>query len=123
MKLLLTAVVVLSGEILVFSDQSEAATLYRAYNPNTGEHLYTQNSNEILSVVKAGWKNERNAWNAPDDGATVFRMFNPNNGRDHFYTLDTNERDHLKKVGWRYEGISWHSGGTIPVYRLYNPNA
>lgn len=113
----------IGGATLASADKAEASTLYRAYNPNTGEHLYTQNSNEIPSVVSHGWKNEGTAWQAPDKGNAVYRMFNPNNGGDHFYTLDTNERDHLKKVGWRYEGISWHSGGSTPVYRMYNPNA
>lgn len=26
-------------------------------------------------------------------------------------------------MGWRYEGVAWQSGGSVPVYRLYNPNA
>lgn len=122
-KLFVAAALLAAGGALVYADDVEASTLYRAYNPNTGEHLYTQNHNEIPAIVSHGWKNEGTAWEAPNSGATVYRMFNPNNGGDHFYTLNTNERDHLKKVGWRYEGISWHSGGSIPVYRLYNPNA
>lgn len=120
---LFIATLLVAGGTFVFADKAEASTLYRAYNPNTGEHLYTQNHNEIPVIVSHGWKNEGTAWEAPNNGALVYRMFNPNNGGDHFYTLNSNERDHLKKVGWRYEGISWHSGGSIPVYRLYNPNA
>ena len=27
------------------------------------------------------------------------------------------------KAGWKYEGVSWHSGGKLPVYRLFNPKA
>lgn len=111
------------GVALASGTDAEAAQLYRAYNPNTGEHLYTANAAEIPFVVKAGWRNEGYAWEAPSKGAPVYRMFNPNNGGDHHYTLNASERDHLKKVGWRYEGISWQSGGSTPVYRLYNPNA
>jgi len=37
--------------------------------------------------------------------------------------MNTNEVNMLKGKGWRYEGISWQSGGSTPVYRLYNPNA
>lgn len=111
------------GVALASGTDAEAAQLYRAYNPNTGEHLYTANASEIPFVVKAGWRNEGYAWEAPSKGAPVYRMFNPNNGGDHHYTLNASERDHLKKVGWRYEGISWQSGGSTPVYRLYNPNA
>ncbi|EOH86305.1 hypothetical protein [Enterococcus pallens] len=108
---------------LANSTDADASTLYRAYNPNTGEHLYTQNYNEIPFVVKAGWRNEGIAWEAPSKGVPVYRMFNPNNGGDHHYTVNTNEVDMLKGKGWRYEGESWKSGGSIPVYRLYNPNA
>ncbi|MGM0169817.1 hypothetical protein IGI39_004751 [Enterococcus sp. AZ135] len=102
---------------------ASAATLYRAYNPNTGEHLYTQNSNEIPFVVSKGWNNEGTAWEAPSQGSPVYRMFNPNNGGDHHYTQNWNEVNMLKGKGWRYEGESWKSGGSTPVYRLYNPNA
>lgn len=111
------------GVALASGTDVEAAQLYRAYNPNTGEHLYTANASEIPFVVRAGWRNEGYAWEAPSKGAPVYRMFNPNNGGDHHYTLNVGERDHLKKFGWRYEGISWQSGGSTPVYRLYNPNA
>ena len=111
------------GVALASGTDAEAAQLYRAYNPNTGEHLYTANASEIPFVVKHGWRNEGNAWEAPDSGANVYRMFNPNNGGDHHYTLNQSEVDNLKKHGWRYEGVSWKSGGSTPVYRLYNPNA
>lgn len=113
----------IGGVALANAVQADASMLYRAYNPNTGEHLYTQNANEIPSVVRAGWRNEGTAWEAPDSGANVYRMFNPNNGGDHHYTLSQAEVNMLKNAGWRYEGISWKSGGSTPVYRLYNPNA
>lgn len=119
----IAAAFLMGGATVLHADSAQASTLYRAYNPNTGEHLYTQNQNEIPSVVRAGWRNEGTAWKAPDRGAEVYRLFNPNNGGDHFYSSNAAERDHLKKVGWRYEGVSWHSGGKTPVYRLYNPNA
>lgn len=111
------------GIALASTTDAEASTLYRAYNPNTGEHLYTQNGNEIPFVVKAGWRNEGTAWEAPSKGNPVYRVFNPNNGGDHHYTLNMNEVNNLKSKGWRYEGVSWQSGGSTPVYRLYNPNA
>ena len=113
----------LGGAALATADTAEASTLYRAYNPNTGEHLYTQNGNEIPFVVRAGWRNEGTAWEAPSKGTPVYRMFNPNNGGDHHYTANQGEVNMLKRAGWRYEGESWKSGGTTPVYRLYNPNA
>lgn len=120
---LVVAAIFLGGFTFGQAKSVEAAVLYRAYNPNTGEHLYTQNSNEIPSVVRAGWRDEGTAWESPDKGTAVYRMFNPNNGGDHHYTINTNEVNMLKSKGWRYEGESWKSGGSIPVYRLYNPNA
>lgn len=109
--------------VVTSSVTASAATLYRAYNPNTGEHLYTQNGNEIPFVVSKGWRNEGTAWEAPNQGVPVYRMFNPNRGGDHHYTTNTHEVNMLKGKGWRYEGESWKSGGSTPVYRLYNPNA
>lgn len=81
-KLVVGLVVALgfTGVALASTTDVEASTLYRAYNPNTGEHLYTQNGNEIPFVVRAGWRNEGTAWEAPSKGAPVYRMFNPNNG-------------------------------------------
>ena len=29
----------------------------------------------------------------------------------------------LRAAGWIYEGVAWNSDGTVPQYRLYNPNA
>lgn len=122
-KGLLTVLGLLSLLVVFSSVDASASTLYRAYNPNTGEHLYTQNGNEIPYVVSHGWRNEGIAWEAPDTGQNVYRMFNPNFGGDHHYTMNQGEVDNLKRHGWRYEGVSWKSGGTTPVYRLYNPNA
>lgn len=124
-KLFVGLAAFLGMSAIALSDSSdvEAAILYRAYNPNTGEHLYTANASEVPSIVKHGWRNEGTAWEAPDSGANVYRMFNPNNGGDHHYTLNQGEVNNLKKHGWKYEGISWKSGGSTPVYRLYNPNA
>ena len=43
----------------------------------------------------------------------------------HHYTLSVGERDYLVRVGWNDEGIGWYSdlNKTVPLYRLYNPNA
>lgn len=101
---------------------SGTSAMYRMYNPNSGEHFYTQDSHEKNTLIQAGWRYEGVAWNAPQSGNPVYRMYNPNAG-DHHYTLNTFERDNLKKAGWRYEGVSWYSGGSQPLYRLYNPNA
>lgn len=113
----------LGGALFINAEDVDAATLLRVYNPNSGEHHYTANTNERNHLVKVGWRNEGTAWETPAKGAAVYRLYNPNNGGDHHYTVNANEKNHLVKVGWRYEGISWQSGGSVPVYRLYNPNA
>lgn len=118
----LAVALLVGGALFVYSDDADAATLLRVYNPNSGEHHYTANTNERNHLVKVGWRNEGNAWETPTKGSNVYRVYNPNSG-DHHYTVSASERNHLIKVGWRNEGIGWLSGGSIPVYRLYNPNA
>ncbi|WP_314581713.1 GH25 family lysozyme [Enterococcus gilvus] len=96
--------------------------MYRVYNPNSGEHFYTQNVAEKNNLVSMGWRYEGIGWNGPTSGNPVYRLYNPNAG-DHHYTLHAYEKDNLIKKGWRYEGISWYSGGPNALHRLYNPNA
>lgn len=96
--------------------------MYRLYNPNSGEHFYTASAAERDNVKKAGWRYEGIGWQAPKSGTPVYRLYNPNAG-DHHYTPHAYEKNDLIKKGWRYEGISWYSGGSKPLYRLYNPNA
>ena len=107
------------------ADSGGAVEMQRLYNPNSGEHFYTGNTNERDHLVKVGWRYEGVGWVAPAKSATpVYRLYNPNAG-DHHYTMSKGERDHLVKVGWRYEGIGWYSSDakSVPLYRQYNPNA
>ena len=97
----------------------------RLYNPNSGEHFYTQSTKEMIGLVKAGWRYEGTGWHAPSSSSTpVYRLYNPNAG-DHHYTTSAEERDQLVEEGWNDEGIGWYSDDaeSTPVYRLYNPNA
>ena len=111
-----------------FTDESQTnhVTIYRLYNPNTGEHFYTADDVEkdALSMFY-GWKYEGVGWYAPEQSNTpVYRLNNPNTG-DHHFTPSQTERNHLIKVGWKDEGIGWYSDDakTVPMYREYNPNA
>ena len=105
------------------SGQKEVThNIYRLYNPYGGKHHFTQNKAEADNLISLGWNNEGIGWVAPDKGTPVYRLYNPNNGRHH-YTVSAAERDNLVQVGWNSEGIGWQSGGTIPVYRVYNPYA
>ncbi|MCR4611822.1 MAG: hypothetical protein K5644_07990 [Lachnospiraceae bacterium] len=100
-------------------------TMYRMYNPNSGEHFYTANVNEGNYLMSVGWYYEDYAWMSPTTSDTpVYRLYNPNTG-DHHYTVDFGEKNHLVSIGWNDEGIGWYSasGSGRMVYRLYNPNA
>jgi hypothetical protein len=97
-------------------------TMYRLYNPNSGEHFYTANARERDSVVRAGWNYEGVGWTAPVRSNTpVYRLYS---GTDHHYTMSAGERDDLIKAGWSYEGIGWYSDDAkgVPLYRQFNPN-
>ena len=100
-------------------------SMYRLYNPNSGEHFYTGSMTERDNLVRCGWRYEGVGFKTPKKSNTpVYRLYNPNAG-DHHYTCSASERDYLVSVGWKYEGIGWYSNDykEIPIYRLYNPNA
>ena len=83
-------------------------SMYRLYNPNSGEHFYTKDMTEKNHLVSLGWKYEGIGWTAPSYSNTpVYRLYNPNAG-EHHYTLDKKEKNNLVKVGWNYEGIGWY---------------
>lgn len=99
--------------------------MYRVYNPNSGEHFFTNNAAEKNNLVNAGWRNEGLAWfRAADQTQPVYRLYNKKGG-EHHYTLSAGERDSLVAAGWKYEGIGWYSdpSSSVAVYRVYNPNA
>ena len=109
------------------TETSEVAgiSMYRLYNPNSGEHFYTSNEKEKNNLVSLGWKYEGIGWTAPSKSNTpVYRLYNKNGG-EHHYTMSANEKDNLVKAGWSYEGVGWYSDDnkTVPLYRQYNPNA
>lgn len=97
-------------------------TMFRLYNPNSGEHFYTASAIERDAVIDAGWNDEGTGWIAPTGGDPVYRLYNQYAG-EHHYTTSVVERDMLVSVGWNDEGIGWYAGGERPLYRLYNPNA
>jgi hypothetical protein len=106
------------------SNTVATTTVYRLYNPNSGEHLYTTDKNEYDTLGRIGWKQENVAWNSPASGDAVYRLYNPNSG-DHHYTKDLNEYNTLAGIGWKQEGVKFYSSTAtdkVTVYRLYNPN-
>lgn len=104
---------------------NNAISMYRIYNPNSGEHFYTSSISERDNLVNLGWNYEGIGWTAPAYSNTpVYRLYNSNAG-EHHYTMSATERDNLVRVGWTYEGIGWYSDDKMraPVYRQYNPYA
>ncbi len=103
---------------------ADTATMYRLYNPNSGEHFYTASLVERQAVIDAGWDDEGEGWTAPIEGVQVYRLYNSFAG-EHHYTTSAEERDMLVSVGWTWEEGGWCSdySQAVPLYRAYNPNA
>lgn len=99
--------------------------LFRVYNRNNGEHLYTIDRQEADALIDLGWSEEGVAWIAPVFGRALIRLYNPNSG-EHHYTADPDEIGYLKSIGWQDEGEKWNSADSqsgVSIHRLYNPNA
>ena len=100
-------------------------SMFRMYNPNSGEHFYTGSVQERNMLINTGWKYEGIGFKAPVKSNTpMYRLYNPSAG-DHHYTASTAERDALVKAGWKHEGVGWYADDAhgVAQYRLYNPNA
>ena len=99
-------------------------TMFRLYNPNSGEHFYTASTIERDATIAAGWNDEGIGWTAPTEGIKVYRLYNAFAG-EHHYTTSEAERDMLVGVGWTWEEGGWYSdpNEAVPLYRAYNPNA
>ncbi|HFI0695638.1 TPA: hypothetical protein ACGO4F_001739 [Streptococcus suis] len=112
----------MATSVLVSAAASADTVIHRTYYPGNGAHLWTSDANEVkVLTTSRGWKNEGVAWVSPDKGETVTRLYNPTLQK-HLYTKDQNEVKVLtSKHGYRNEGKVFMSGGTTPIYRLYNP--
>lgn len=112
-----------------FKVKAPKVSVYRLYNPNTSEHLFTTSASERKTLKRLGWNDEGVAWKAPKSaGKKVYRLYNPDT-HDHHYTSSVKERKALvNRHGWKSEGVCWRSftpasAGGKKVYRLYNPGA
>ncbi|MEE0956117.1 MAG: hypothetical protein U0L49_09960 [Eubacterium sp.] len=102
----------------------EYVDMYRLYNPETHEHLYTANAAERDMLVEKAWNYEGIGWYAPrKSNVPVYRLFNPYSG-DHHYTMKEKEKDWLVSLGWNYEGIGWYSDPQCrqPLFREFYPH-
>ncbi|MDO4621789.1 MAG: lasso peptide biosynthesis protein [Eubacteriales bacterium] len=88
---------------------AETVSMFRMYNPNSGEHFYTGNPAEKEMLLEKGWVYEGIGWKAPAfSNVPVYRLYNPNAG-DHHYTTVLSEKAFLENAGWQYEGIAFYS--------------
>lgn len=93
-------------------------SVYRLYSGK--DHLYTQSHKEAQSLADLGWKYEGIGWIAPADGVPVWRLYS---GKTHLFTADPVEKKQLLSIGWKDEGQAFVSGGSRPIYRMYNPHS
>lgn len=103
--------------------------IFRLYNPNSGQHVWTGDNKEVYKLTLAGWKYEGVGFRWVKDGkATVYRLYNPNSG-EHILTISKQEIDNLVKAGWKNEGAQFrvYSGKedakAKPVYRMYDTHS
>lgn len=99
-----------------------AQSMYRLYNPNSGEHFYTGSTVERDALKDVGWNYEGVGWVAPLKSNTpVYRLYS---GTDHHYCTSEVERNSLLDAGWKDEGIGWYSDDEhrVSLYRQFNPN-
>ena len=103
--------------------------VYRMYNPRTGEHLYTTDTNEVEIIYRTqGWGKEGIGWYTTDEGIPVYRLYSPKFD-NHLYTSDQNEMNIItSKYGWVFDNVRngvpqpvMYSKGDTEIYRLYNP--
>jgi hypothetical protein len=100
-------------------------SMYRMYNPNSGEHFYTGSVEERENLVSVGWNYEGVGFTfSRTTGLPVYRLYDPITG-EHLYTMSEDEKAALMARGWNFEGIAFNSAydTEVPQYRLHNPNA
>lgn len=98
--------------------EAAAGSVYRMYSG--ADHLYTQSHKEAQYLADLGWKYEGIGWVAPAEGEPVYRLYA---GGKHMFTADQKEKNRLVDLGWKDEGTAFISGGSRPIYRLYNPHS
>lgn len=146
----LTTNTIYPGQNLQLRETSEISTqyttVYRIYNTETEEHLYTTNLDEIKGLLKgiSAWVTEGIAFQEPKESNTpIYRLYNTETS-EHFFTADNNLANKMiteeAKDGWQNDTtlnayqhdttsktIAFYSADdsaeNIPVLSLHNPDA
>lgn len=103
------------GGILLYlslagSLQAAEILMYRLYNPNSGEHFYTKNSVERLTLAQSGW------YSADSQQIPLYRSYNCNaKAGSHHYTTSLAEHQALlqKRLAGRKNWLVCFKGGSI----------
>lgn len=128
--LTLTATVIATGfampQTAKAAETTDNTPIYRLYNPDNGEHLYTTDANERDTLYATyGWGYEGVAWYSADEGTPVYRLYN-NVLCNHLYTTDLNEIKVLTSMdntAWTVDNNNeplFYSAGDVSIYRVYN---
>lgn len=101
-------------------DNAKYMPVYRLYNPNSSDHLYTTDLVEYTNLMAAGWNgedvkfmsaatpdadNKAKVGGIEDDAEGIYRQFNPN------VTVGTHnygglaENNQLLAAGWKADGV------------------
>lgn len=108
--------------------------VYRIYNGNASQHVFTSGRGEYRTQLNAGLSEESlsdasrdfaffQTSTAPAGSVPVHRLYNPNGGQ-HYFTTNDVERQNLINAGWTPEG-DWGNvytsaqGAATEVYMLY----
>ncbi len=105
--------------------------MYRAYDPKTGGHFFTDNQQELQSAIsRYGYRSEGVAGYIMSTQAPgtvpLYRLRGPNG--DHFYVTDPSQAQQAaSQYHYTNEGpagyiASSQQPGTVPLYRFVNPN-
>lgn len=94
--------------------------VYRLYNPNAGQHLFTADHSEAENLANIGWEYEGVAFKT-GNSYPIYRLYNPFGGA-HMLTESSYEGMNLAVIGWVVESVAFYAGGSVQVYRVYNPD-
>lgn len=96
--------------------------IYRLYNKNTNNHLYTTSVSERdRAASQYNFQKEGVAFiRCQAGGKDIYRLYNARNGR-HLFTASASERDKANsQTNFKYEGVAFKACGSKEVYRLYS---
>jgi Repeat of unknown function (DUF5648) len=109
------------------SEPAGHRAVYRADNPQTGQHLYTTNQGEIANIQAQGWTPAGVlgfvARTQTEGTVALYRIYMQDG--DHFYTTSKEERQAVIGRGGQDHGVVGYvatsqQSGTVPLHRMVN---